>query len=525
MRMGKIVLLLLIFFAFHQPLLNNQVQGIVTDGSNTYLHQSSVLKIAVFGLNEFPQQMVSAFLNSEEAKQAGLSSTSDIEILTISNLNSLERALSSSILEVSLAWGLTPLEIDYLAENDAISAITDASISTLLDEINSANNSFINPAYYNLNHELVGLGSGVTTHGILWNTELLQQKGIPSPNSWSDLALPIYYSDDPFISIMNATNSRMYLKIYQIILQQYGWDEGWRILYSLAGNGKMANRSASAVREVMVGKIPITIVPYFKGLIAMKENPSCYFHVPVNDTVIETPYMVLSKNPPNLNAALAFMRFVLSAEGQRVWLDLNRIGWGFQLPYRSDAFDGINSSDSDLVHRVFTQLTRMKSIEFNYSLAEGIENAVMYYFDATIDDVYPLFSQTYRMVVTNYTSGRISEYEFNELMRNFTSPLLSIEDALAMNQRLGEDSSYREQKVSKWSSEAHDKYYGVQASLYDFLGLSFTTPWEETTSTNNILTSEGTSTPTLKLSFSLFFFFNGFMLLVYVFQTSGKRKK
>ena len=90
------------------------------------------------------------------------------------------------------------------------------------------------------------IGAAISSFGFTVNHKKLEEYGVPKPLTWSDLASPVYAKylpgtaligiADPF---MSTSNTRM----YEIILQAYGWEEGWKVLTLLAANSKIYDLS------------------------------------------------------------------------------------------------------------------------------------------------------------------------------------------------------------------------------------------------------------------------------------------
>ncbi|WP_337230351.1 ABC transporter substrate-binding protein, partial [Proteus terrae] len=84
---------------------------------------------------------------------------------------------------------------------------------------------------------------GYSGIGIISNTQYLQKHQLPSPKSWRDLTDPIYQGH---LTMTTPANSGTTQLMVENILQENGWEEGWKILLEL--NGNLASISARSAR-------------------------------------------------------------------------------------------------------------------------------------------------------------------------------------------------------------------------------------------------------------------------------------
>jgi phosphoglycerate transport regulatory protein PgtC len=113
------------------------------------------------------------------------------------------------------------------------------------------------------------------------------------------------------------------LQIDEIILQSCGWDKGWGILMEMSGNTRnfLSSAAASAV-EVGMGDAAygVSIDVYGQAQAGYYGSDNVRFVLPEGQTVITPDAVAILKNPPHPELARHFLQFVLSREGQTLWM-------------------------------------------------------------------------------------------------------------------------------------------------------------------------------------------------------------
>lgn len=168
-------------------------------------------------------------------------------------------------------------------------------------------------------------GTALSSFGILTNLELLKQKGLPEPEGWSDLARPEVFG---WVACIDPRGSGSAHVIYEIVLQKFGWERGWRILAGIAANSRVFTKGASGVLPIVsTGEAAYTVAidQYAWSLIASAgagtAGPNRIgFLLPVGETVITPDPAAMLKGAPNALTARRFLEFLLSTEGQRLWV-------------------------------------------------------------------------------------------------------------------------------------------------------------------------------------------------------------
>lgn len=155
-------------------------------------------------------------------------------------------------------------------------------------------------------------GVALSSFGILYNKRVQA----PVVNSWLELA-----EKAPIGSIGSGDprNSGTVHMMYEMILQRYGWDEGWRILTLLAAKIRAFDRAAStSAKDVSAGNTAYTLAIDFYALTqisaAGKENVG--FILPQDCATVSPDGIGILKGAPNLTIARRFVDFCVGEDGQ-----------------------------------------------------------------------------------------------------------------------------------------------------------------------------------------------------------------
>lgn len=156
-------------------------------------------------------------------------------------------------------------------------------------------------------------------YGILVNRTLMAQNTLPIPKTWDDLTDSRYQG---MLLISSPSRSDTYHLMIESLLQQRGWDEGWRILLSLSGNlATVSSRSfgvADKIKTGLGGAAPI-IDNYANMLLT---DPELEFHY-LPDSATSPTFIAITRYSLNQQKAQQFIDFLLSDHGQKILADAN----------------------------------------------------------------------------------------------------------------------------------------------------------------------------------------------------------
>ena len=408
-----------------------------------------------------------AFLNSSLAKEHNI-----VDIRFIKPNPALWAETIERLGDLDVAWGGGPTIHNLLAEWGYLAPITDPEV---LAEASNVPGSVGGMALkrYDEQGRLLWVASAISSFGIIYNEPALEEYGLPSPKLWEDLASPELAKllPKPAIAFSRSTQSGSHTRIYQIILQKFGWERGWVILTRMAANGRPYGGSVEALTALESGEVPIAIGIDFYGYTAQVEFPGMRYVVPYNESIVggdPISLLVTSKHP---DAALAFIKWVLSVDGQKIWLD-ERVN---RLPARRDVFDTPEGKKRPDLERAFDMVWSNVGIQFNETRARRTYFSTAVYFDAVLCDPHDALVEAWSLLTRALEEGRISQEEFEELAWEFGKPLsweengtivtFTEEYAASINQRIRDDPAFQTRMASIWREAAERRYEGIAREL------------------------------------------------------------
>jgi iron(III) transport system substrate-binding protein len=188
-------------------------------------------------------------------------------------------------------------------------------------------------------------GTALSSFGIVFNRDLLQRLGIPrEPEQWADLAQPQFLGN---IALADPTKSGSVNKAFEMLVQQQmqlaleqlpaapesepqairsGWTAALNLIQRISGNARYYTDSAPKIPlEVSQGDAAAGMCIDFHGrsaqeLVRKADGSSRVGYIsPLGGSSLAVDPIALLRGAPEPELAEAFMTYVLSDEGQRLW--------------------------------------------------------------------------------------------------------------------------------------------------------------------------------------------------------------
>ena len=163
----------------------------------------------------------------------------------------------------------------------------------------------------------------LASFGICFNREVYRRelagKGVAEPAEWEDLADPLLYN---WVGSGEPRSSGTVHMCFEMMLQSYGWRDGFALVTRMAGNVRAFNEGGAGVsRDVAMGQYAAggSIDFYALEKVVRLGPDSLGYVVPRRLPVINGDPVAVLKGAPNRPAAEEFVRFVLSVRGQKLW--------------------------------------------------------------------------------------------------------------------------------------------------------------------------------------------------------------
>jgi ABC-type Fe3+ transport system substrate-binding protein len=163
------------------------------------------------------------------------------------------------------------------------------------------------------------VGTALEPYGLVYHPRRLQRLGVPEPKEWEDLLHPKLKGE---VAQCAPTRSSSSNATYEVMLSMFGEDKGWEWLRKLAANtGHFTARSRDVPTVVAKGEFAAGFaVPSYMAFEEKLAGFDLKFVAPKNSFVTPEPMTILAgaRNP---KAARAFIEFLLTERGQRVFME------------------------------------------------------------------------------------------------------------------------------------------------------------------------------------------------------------
>ena len=163
------------------------------------------------------------------------------------------------------------------------------------------------------------VGTALEPYGLVYHPVKIKRLGLPEPKDWEDLLNPKLKGE---VAQCAPTRSSSSNATYEVILSMHGEDKGWEWLRRLAANtGHFTARSRDVPTVVAKGEYAAGFaVPSYMAFEEKLAGFDLRFVAPKNAFVTPEPMAILvgTRNP---RAARAFIEFLLTERGQRVFME------------------------------------------------------------------------------------------------------------------------------------------------------------------------------------------------------------
>lgn len=192
------------------------------------------------------------------------------------------------------------------------------------------------------NDRKLWFGSALAAFGVLVNQKAMENQKLPPVAAWEDLADARMFS---WVIVADPRKSSSVRVAYELILQQYGWETGWPLLMRIVANSRTVSDSSSAIpNEIGSGNaIAGPCIDFYAYARIEQTGGSVLAYIfPKGGSAITPDPISMLRKPPHKPLAEQFIAFVLSPEGQRLWILPRNTPGGptehalFRMPVRPD---------------------------------------------------------------------------------------------------------------------------------------------------------------------------------------------
>jgi ABC-type Fe3+ transport system substrate-binding protein len=379
--------------------------------------------------------------------------------------------------DVDVAWGGGPTLFDTLIENTLLAPLEEGSYA--MQMVNMINDTIAGNSMKRFDNQgnVLWAAAAISSFGFTINEDFLTTYGIPVPAKWEDLAnetykAPVLGEGVSSVSMGNAPGTTSNTRIYEIIIQAFGWDEGWRILTRMAGNAGIYGGSVETQAAAENAQVGVSMSIDFYGYTSQLRVPSCRYILPEGQSIINGDPIALVYNSKHKEAALDFIGWVLSPEGQALWLDekINR------MPVTSDAFQTAKGLERTDLYARFNTTIRNIGIPFSDAVAISYEQSLIFYFEAVLKNEHDALAGiqgVWTELVRAKKEGRVTQQQFRDFIQELGTPVSWVdptdqttyqfteEYAKSINDRIYTDSDFRSTMQALWGEAARAHYQSI----------------------------------------------------------------
>ena len=302
-------------------------------------------------------------------------------------------------------------------------------------------------------------GASLSGFGIITNERARHVLVLPAARRWSDLTEPRLRG---WISSCDPRASSSALTIYEIILQSLGWNQGWAVLMQMSGNTRnyLSSAAASAL-EVGMGDAVygVSIDIYGQAQSAYYGSDNVSFVLPQGQTVISPDSIAVLKNPPHPEMARRFLEFVLSRDGQLLWMLPRGTAGGATRSFIN------RMSVMPALYAEFSAVTPVRTnpfqshFDFVYSEQLGAKRRILLgpLIAACMIDPHDELARAWK-ALQSPAALKLPAYKRQALLDDFLSPPCTDTELLQLVDSAALDPVKRAALVNRWQNEALARY-------------------------------------------------------------------
>lgn len=281
---------------------------------------------------------------------------------------------------------------------------------------------------------------------------------LPRVREWSDLTNPRLFG---WVASGDPESSSSVHTLFELVLQAYGFEEGYAAICQLAGNVAAFDQGGNAApRAVGMGQSAygMCIDIYGREQQSRLGAENVDFTMPESLTVISADPIAVIKGAPHPELANRFLEFVLSKPGQELWY-LKVGAEGGPKRYALNRLPVVRSvyspgAQTDVTVDPFSWRGKLDFDEGLASRRYGVLNGLL---EATVIDVHRELREAWRATV------EAGEAEHPELVEELCSSPVTEEEMLELAKTWSADVKLRQDCKDEWSDFAREKFYSVRA--------------------------------------------------------------
>ena len=233
-------------------------------------------------------------------------------------------------------------------------------------------------------------------YGIFFNKKLLAERHLSAPSDWESLFNANYFNG---LLVSSPSRSGSNHIMLEMLLQQRGWEQGWKDFLTLARNlSLISSRSFNVADKVKAGLAVAGVSIDTYALNQPAHSPVGFVYFP--RSIASPTFVAIHRHSDHPQDATAFIEFLLSEQGQKVVSAHS---------FAKYPFKPLESQDS--LYAEQQRLLQQPKLDFDLLLAR--ENLVQRLFDeavtfrlAPLKEVWDMLSEKERKTGKKLTALR-----------------------------------------------------------------------------------------------------------------------
>ncbi len=458
MKMKKIFLVIILITALTFGTTVLMTNAIVDNGpvASENLNQASVLTFVTRHDVTIQNEFEAEFLTSDYAINAGIT---DLVFKTASTDAGWKTLLEDESKSIDVAWGGGPALFNTMDDYGLLHHIDNQTLIDLLDAKVPNEVAGLAIKSWDESDNLIWIGNAISSFGFTVNHDFLDDHGLPVPNTWEELATPTYYLGPNIraISFGDPPTTTSNTKIVSIILQAFGWEDGWSILTRIGANAGIYPGSVDTRAAVVSGDVGIGMTIDFYGVIAKRENPNTEYIIPEGQSIVNGDPVAIAANCDNFDGAYAFFEYLFSLDGQNTWMHegldrLPAVAEAFLTPYGQTRTDLYSLYNDTLVN---------EGIDFDENLETDLLQFTIYYYHETISGLHNNLRNTWGTLLTALEDEDINGTQFQDLAYEMGEVPYTMAEAITQNEEYQSGTVRASELESQWRSMAKARYANI----------------------------------------------------------------
>jgi len=295
-------------------------------------------------------------------------------------------------------------------------------------------------------------GATMAGFGIIYNKKVVEMVKLALPKTWEDLTKPSLFS---WVGAADPRKSGSAHMPFEIILQVYGWEKGWQIITALGANSRGFSNSGSQVpKDVTSGEVAYGMVIDFYAWAQINAvgRDLIGYTMPDNLTILNPDGISILKGAPNKLVAQAFLRYLFSESGQRLWMQIPGSRGGPE-KYHLNRFTVLphlyDQIDPDLTSVTFNPFNWEST--FVYNAEVGTARRLI------VDDLIGVFLIDTHAALQKRWLHAIQEGNLEQILPTLSSMPITEEESLILSSSW-RDQAFRNRTLLSWNKIASEKY-------------------------------------------------------------------